>query len=82
MSVTDTCATCSARQVDENHRVTCAYTEHMIGRVEKRASELEVPEVKARDLFAHLRRAGADTKWAADQAITVMDLGWRPVVGS
>ena len=74
------CPACGSR--DEGHETArCAYTATARDDVRRRAADLGIPDLAATDLFAHLRTIGDDVEWARRHAITVMDLGWRPVVG-
>lgn len=77
----EACPTCGSRGIDSRHPARCAYFQSLRDQLEARARELGVSKVKAFDLMAHLRTVGDDGGQALERALTVMDLGWRPVVG-
>lgn len=75
------CPTCGNVSIDEWHATGCAYFEMLRRRVVAHAAKYDISAPAARDLFAHLRLCTDDGTQAMDRAITLMDLGWRPVVG-
>lgn len=76
------CPTCGNRGVDAWHVSRCAYQADLRQRLTERATERGVEAQPALDLWAHLRNIGDDGTLALERALTVIDLGWRPVVGA
>lgn len=76
------CIDCGDRQADDLHLARCAHkrqvTRNLLDRAAKRGV---VDEVAVRDLAAHLSTRETDFERAARSALTVIDLGWRPIVG-
>lgn len=78
----DRCPTCGNMGIDEWHPARCAFAAVLKARVEQHGAKYDIPAVAAFDLFAHLRQIGDDGELALRRAMTVMDLGWRPVKAS
>lgn len=77
------CPTCGARSlVDALHPVRCAYRKALADNVEAHAAEHGIPATPALDLFAHMCELRRDAEIAHRAVLQVVDLGWRPVVGS
>lgn len=77
------CPTCGARSlVDALHPARCAYRKALADDVEARAGARGIPAVPALDLFAHMCELRRDAEIAHRAVLDVIDLGWRPVIGS
>lgn len=64
------------------HVSACAYIAAQGERLDVEADRYRVPRHRGRDLWAHLRGIRDDGRQAADMAIRVMQLGWRPAVAA
>jgi hypothetical protein len=78
-----TCPECGEHNADPTHVYRCNYRRALLVDFIAWAAERDIREVAARDLAAHLLSgAPTDFERALKQARTVIDLGWRPVVGT
>ena len=75
------CPTCPARDVTEHHVGRCKITTTARNEAADLAERYGVPRVTADDLWAHLGHV-ASPQDATRIVRQVLDLGWRPVVGS
>lgn len=76
------CPVCGARDVEAVHVARCTYRHTFRRDVQAHAGVHGIPEVAAADLLAHLCDCYSDGDQAHRAARTVIDLGWRPVVGA
>jgi hypothetical protein len=82
VTTTSTCHRCGTRDADAGHAIACEWQAFQRRRVVVHGEGYGIHPATSTALWTHLRQVGDDPKTAADRAITVMDLGWRPVVGS
>jgi hypothetical protein len=75
------CKCCGSRDVTEAHIERCRRTTSARIAAEVHAAEQAIPSVTTADLWAHLGHV-ASPEDATRIVRQVVDLGWRPVVGS
>lgn len=75
------CPSCRSRGVTEAHIGRCRRTYAARTEAEAHAAEQAIPAVTTADLWAHLGHV-ASPEDATRIVRQVVDLGWRPVVGS
>lgn len=75
------CPACSAHDVTESHLARCALITEERGKATAYGGTYGVPAVTTADLWAHLGHV-ASPQDATRIVRQVLDLGWRPVVGS
>ena len=77
------CKTCRARDVDSTHVQRCAVrTKARADAVAHgRRDDVLIHGAKTDDLWSHIHTRTGDPEMARDIVKTVIDLGWRPVVG-
>lgn len=75
------CAHCGNGWADDLHVERCTDRIETIAGLVASAESYGVGEAKVRDLMAHLTH-DLDYKTAARDALRVIELGWRPVIGS
>lgn len=75
------CPSCSARDVTETHLGRCSVQTAARSEAVVLGASYGVPEVTTADLWAHLGHVG-NAEEATRIVRQVLDLGWRPVVGS
>ncbi|WP_067434139.1 hypothetical protein [Nocardioides jensenii] len=76
------CPICPSSDVDGNHVDRCQDSKRYRDHAVQAASAASVPEVTASDLWAHLNSRTHNELISANVVQLVLDLGWRPVVGS
>lgn len=80
---THLCTDCGAREADDLHLARCAHRRHVTRLLlDRAAARGVVDEARVRDLMAHLGSFDTDFERAANLARLVIDMGWRPVVGT
>jgi hypothetical protein len=76
------CRTCQARDVDQSHVQRCAVrTKARADAIAHGRGDVGIHATKTSDLWAHAFSRTCDPIVALDLTKTVIDLGWRPVVG-
>lgn len=75
------CPTCPARDVTDAHIGRCELTTRTRKAAEDHGAQQGIPPVATADLWAHLGHVG-NPEEATRIVRQVVDLGWRPVVGS
>jgi hypothetical protein len=75
------CPACHAHDVTENHLGRCARQHEERDKATAHGEGYGVPRVTTADLWAHLGHVGSFED-ATRIVRQVLDLGWRPVVGS
>lgn len=76
------CPTCHSRDVTENHIGWCAVRTAARVEAQSLGDAQSIPSVTTDDLWAHLGHASSSPQDATRIVRQVIDLGWRPVVGS
>lgn len=75
------CASCGSRDVTQSHVARCARNHAARTEAQEHAATQAIPAVTTADLWAHLGHV-ASPEDATRIVRQVVDLGWRPVVGS
>jgi hypothetical protein len=75
------CAGCGSHDVTENHIGRCRRRARALDDARGHGAAQGIPAVTVDDLWAHLGHA-ANAEDATRIVRQVVDLGWRPVVGS
>ena len=75
------CACCGSRDVTQDHIDRCRRSYTARTEAEAHGAAQAIPEVTTADLWAHLGHV-ASPEDATRIVRQVVDLGWRPVVGS
>lgn len=75
------CDACGSRDVPEGHVQRCTWTTERRTAAVKHGETYGVPAVTTDDLWAHLGHVASPDD-ATRIVRQVLDLGWRPVVGS
>ena len=82
MTAPISCDACGARDVTETHVGRCRVTTAARKEAAALGAAQGIPGVTTDDLWAHLGHASSSPQDATRIVRQVIDLGWRPVVGS